>query len=762
MDKKTLTVLLSAIFVLVAGVCVAVYFLYSGTSAGKKGTEISEMTSDSRGGLCMAVPADAVAVICFDDMKTLVQTLSGDASAAGFFHEGTFGRFLDSLDSKINARQFPSMKNARTVLSYHYDGKLAPVLIADVSKAGTSLPEDLYDLRNMAEAAGMFSSCLDCSKLAEKGTYIEKRNILVISTSDLLVKSSERHVSQGISILDSNGFCDAMSSVSGGKGQLYISNDGISKLFPAIFNQEYSRRYADFFRRLSCWTAFSFDNVASSRLFMSGTAISGSGNEEFMNVFRSVPAASSSVSEILPSYTVAAFSLPVADVGKSIEAYERFADTKTGRAKYDAAQDALCKRAGISPVKWAELIDIQEVAVASFYVGQSFETVLLIRTGKPDPGTLFKGLEISSLKHYVPAVNDFEYKGFASSVFGSLFSAGDESSYTFVDGWLIAGSRAVVEEYASGRALDVRLSGYIGGAGLGSRIDGRNSHFFAYMSMTEDARIIDRVFRRQYADILKSSFDNAAFAPAVLKVGSVKGSCYMSLTLDKTNDIKSNAPVFERDTVVNVPKGPFSVRNCGTGKINSFYQRENMYLCLNDENGKGLWGVEFKTPLCGCVNTIDYFANGKLQFLFASGKNLYLIDRLGRFVKPFPVGIEKEILLGPDVYDFNGSRKYNVMVLHKDNTVEMYNLQGNRPAEWKGISCGETIKGLPEMLKVSGKTFWGVRTSLQTLIYPFYGGEPLTAFDGDKRIRPDSVLTPVNGGVEATRYDGRKVTLELK
>ena len=49
-----------------------------------------------------------------------------------------------------------------------------------------------------------------------------------------------------------------------------------------------------------------------------------------------------------------------------------------------------------------------------------------------------------------------------------------------------------------------------------------------------------------------------------------------------------------------------------TGKTNSFYQNANLYLCLNDENGKGVWGVPFKQPLCGYVESIDYYGNGKI------------------------------------------------------------------------------------------------------------------------------------------------------
>jgi hypothetical protein len=48
------------------------------------------------------------------------------------------------------------------------------------------------------------------------------------------------------------------------------------------------------------------------------------------------------------------------------------------------------------------------------------------------------------------------------------------------------------------------------------------------------------------------------------------------------------------------------------------------------------------------------------------------------------------------VYDFNGAKAYNIMVLHKDNTIEMYNLKGRKPSSWKTIAAPETIKSLPE------------------------------------------------------------------
>ena len=160
---------------------------------------------------------------------------------------------------------------------------------------------------------------------------------------------------------------------------------------------------------------------------------------------------------------------------------------------------------------------------------------------------------------------------------------------------------------------------------------------------------------------------------------------------------------------------------------------------------------------------MDYYANGKLQILFGSGSSIYLIDRLGHYVNGFPVDLGKPILLGPKPYDFNGVHKYNALVLHKDNTIQMYNLKGRKPEAWKGITSDEKIKSLPERLTVGGKDFWVVRTSVQTLIFPFYGGSPLTVFEGDAMIRPDSEIKILdNASVQAVSYDGKARTVALK
>lgn len=299
-------------------------------------------------------------------------------------------------------------------------------------------------------------------------------------------------------------------------------------------------------------------------------------------------------------------------------------------------------------------------------------------------------------------------------------------------------------------------------AGQKDMLSASPASMVVYFSFTENKDGHAKIFTKDFAAALAPLYEEADYCPAVMTVTKGKSGLRMGIQMPRLTMMRIKAPEYERDTTVVIPQGPFTVKNSGTGKMNTFYQNQHGSLCLQEE-GKGLWGVPFKGKLCGTAHNVDYYANGKLQIIFGSGSSVYIIDRLGRFVNGFPVDLGKEILIGPDVYDFNGTKAYNIMVLHKDNTIEMYNLKGKKPSSWKTITAPETIKGLPERIVAGGSTFWVVRTSVQTLIYPFGGGNAVTAFKGDQMIRPDSEIRVVDGtSVSVDCYDGKSRTVKLK
>ncbi len=659
----------------------------------------SQVEDDSRHVVLSAVPSDASLVACFKDARKVAPGL-----VAGF--------------------SWPeSVRRTPMAVSLHYSGRLIPLFIFETDE------NEKAALTESLQAAG----------LTVDGSVT---SIVLASCLETLVKSSKRHLERKVSVMDAAGFEEAMAAVRGDNA-VFISNTHSGRFLPAMLSGKQTDN-ADFFSRFSDWMAFGIES-SDKGLSMDGKAVYEEDVTEFMTVLANSAPSSSSVASVLPSYTLSAVSLPMRDVEPYMTAYQSYMDTRQQLQTNMSLRKKLKDKYKVFPQDLMASLDVREVAVASFLKGGKVEKIGLLKIGNKD---------IRSIDTTI------SYPAMTAAVFGSFFACGGEESL-YYNGWIVSGSKAAMEDYRKG--IGYTLKKYLEDAGHPDALSGRSAAATGYFSFTEEPAHLRNIFTSSFLGLVDEIYAGAEIAPLIFSIGKGKEGMDMELDVLRLALAKTNEAVYERDTTVVVPKGPFKVKNSGTGKMNEFYQNSHLSICLR-EDGKDLWGVPFDKPLCGTAQTVDFFTNGKLQIIFGAGSRIYLIDRLGRYVNGFPLDLKKEILLGPDVYDFSGKRKYNIMVLHKDNTIEMYNLQGVKPASWKGISVKEgRIKSLPERIDLSGSTFWIVRTSVQTLIYPLYGGEPLTVFEGDGRIRPDSGIRAVDGKtVEFTCYDGKVRTHALK
>ncbi len=730
MNRRSLIICLVALAVMILGIGVAVSFLYSGMDDGRvKGNHVPDQ---ERFLLLPAVPADAVFVAC----------ISNPENGTSMLPSG-----MPQVSSKM-------------AVSLHYNGDLQALYVFDAGKASAEPAGDAAALLEYAKAEGMYSGYVDCSDVADRNREVSRHSIVIMSRSETLVKSAVRHIEKSVSIMDASGFADAASKV-GGTDVMFFANSHAKNLMNGMFSRKYAG-YHPFVTSMAQWTVVDLAKADASGTYMNIYPVFGNDPSEFMTVLSKSEPGVSRISQILPSYTISAVTFPLKDFEPYSSAYQSYMDSKQSLQSFRKRQRDLADRAGVSPEEFFRKLEVREVAKASFITGGKLEEVILIRIDREDP-LIFVGTENKSFRDYVPAIHAWPYSSFVSSVFGRYFDIADESCFTYMNGWIVAGSLKAVEDYVKGRALSYSLVEYMADAGQKDMLSAYDASVAAYFSFNEYLEGQDIIFSKTFAEILKPFYSDCDYCPVVMVMTKAKGNLKMNVNIPKLTMMKTKAPEFVRDTTVVVPEGPFKVQNSGTGKTNLFYQNVHGSLCLQEEDGKGLWGVPFKGKLCGTAYNIDYFANGKLQIIFGSGSQIYVIDRLGRFVGGFPVDLGKEILIGPDVYDFNDKKAYNIMVLHKDNTIEMYNLKGKQPTSWKSITAPETIKALPERIEVGGSTFWVVRTAIQTLIYPFSGGAAVTTFKGDEMIRPDSRIEIVDGtSVTAECYDGKTRTVKLK
>ncbi len=726
MNKKTLVIGLSVLAAMVVGIAVLMAVLFGGSGSDSRPSQSRKSEP-----LFCAVPSNAVAVAKFSDIEAAAAGIAvSDASKKGT------DAFLKKLSSSVG--QLPELSGNPLVVSLSYSKKLVPLFIFDAGRPeDTALDPEVSLISGIAGDCGLTATDCDCSKILSVEPKLRNRRLLLVSPEANLINSALRHLNDGVSVYDSEGFAEVQERISS-KSSLFVSASDADQILPEMLSSSF-RKYHKFLCSFSGWCGFEM-TFSESGAELYGTAAAGQ-KTDFINVISALKSSSSEIFGILPSYTVWTLSIPLSSFSEYEEAYDGWLDKLMRLPDAKKNRDALAKSAGVSPESWFSSFRPEEVAVASFRCADALRTVNLVRCKK------LKDTE---------GVQPFERSGWLAALFGDLFAREDESCSAAVNGWLVTGSREAVEEWTSGRALEYSLYSKLCDAGLKSSIPVSGT-VISYFSPNEDAALAASALAPSASSAMSPKLSGCDIMPVFFCISSDRNPFPgIDLLIAKADMKREKAPQTERDVHISVPDGPFTVKNSATGKNNTLVQNQNLTLSLRDENGKGLWTVPFSGKLCGTVSNVDYFANGKIQFLFGSGSEIWLLDRLGRFVQPFPLNLGKKIVLGPSVYDFSGAKKYNILVLHEDNTIRMYNLQGKIPEGWQDITSTDTIVSLPERVVAGQKSFWVVRTSRQTLIFPFMGGQTLTCFSGDSMLLPDTaVKVDADGSLSAGSYNGK-------
>ena len=706
MGKRTTIVAVTALALLLVGIALAVVKLYQPAKAGDEPTGNAVPAGWS---ILKATPSDAVAVMVFDGSSKASRILTDSTGIL----QNLFAPENPALMTYLNA-----LAGRRMAVSLHNSGSLVPLVAAE---AGVS--DSLAQV--LAAKAGLKT--------------LVKDGFLLASRSETFLNASARHLDEGISILGSKGLPELTRTVSG-PAVAFVSHSHAGKLLQ-VYAGKPMRKHAGLVKDLTDWSAWVVQDVAEDHLALKGTALPGEGVSSLFADFAGTPAAQPSFPEVLPYFTGTVLSIPVADADAFLEGRRAFEDGNGRLVRFDKFLKSKAGRP-LSPAEWFRNLQPRELVSAQF-------------TG--EDGISHHALLVHSAKDLkLGSESPNPYRECLGQIVGDAFAVVDTTCASLGERWSVYADLPTVRLFTDKSFLDYKLKDRLADASV-SLPEG----FCAYVSLSDAPTVAGDLFADVLATPVLDYVRGAGYAPAVASLDLSAQRPAFRVQLDKRSLKGTKVQVLERDTTVVVPTGLFPVTNYQTGQTNYLYQNAHMSICLNDENGKGVWGIPFKEPLCGRVQDIDYYNNKKIQFLFAAGSQLYLLDRLGHWVNGFPVQLGKPVLLGPDAYDFTGAGGYTVMVLHKDNSLERYNLHGQKPEGWKGIRAPETVKNLPELLEIKGKRYWAVRTSIRTLIYPFEGGEPITRDEGGKMLKPDTPLTPSSKGVSAECYDGRTRDIKL-
>lgn len=738
MNRKSIVFASVLAALLLAGIAFMFYSLF--LKDGNTSVEY-EPLADGVG----AVPADA---ILFAECGRL-------SDISGFLDDrNTLRAFIECIPDYSSKWE--------TALSLHYSSKntVSPLMIVtcpDEKRQATVMQDVMVKCMGVVEKR--YDSFIIHKSTVPDIAFTMYDRYIIASPSTVVVEASLRHILSEASITDIVPQC--VSGVPNSDALLQVNFSNLGKMFSGMVSPS-EIKYASFFQSVADWGAFALESGKSGKT-IEGRLYTEGRQEKFADVLLSQKGRDVRLYSVAPHNALFVLSLPLSSADGYLSAYLSYLAARNKKKDYDFILATLpaAKATGVSPAKFVKSLDLSEIGVFSMDLG-SEKTILALRAEKSE-----------AIEMYADTLCEYPYKGYISAMFGKVFTpSAEDVCFAFGD-WLFVGGVEEMEAfYRNCHSPNYfTLESYISQTPASGELKNASS-LSVLVNAGKYHRTMASYFKMPYSSRLSRSFNKRNFEFIVMKFRKEDGGLGLrvaSYDVDlevmpapKVKDKRKSVEETVDETVVEIPGGPFEITDFRDGSKNYLEQLPDNKLRLLNSARKGLWTIPFDTRLCGTVRQIDFLKNGKLQMLFGSGEKVYLFDRLGRKVGKFPISLGREILLGPDVYDVDGDKNYIMIVLHADNTVAQYDLEGRKVSWWNEIQLDEKIISLPERILAGKRIYWVVRTSYQTLIYDAQG-VPVADFSKKRRLKKDSPVELLSAKeVGVVTSDGREMVLNLQ
>ena len=165
-----------------------------------------------------------------------------------------------------------------------------------------------------------------------------------------------------------------------------------------------------------------------------------------------------------------------------------------------------------------------------------------------------------------------------------------------------------------------------------------------------------------------------------------------------------NLPIdlkFETTIENEIILGPLMVKNHINNSNELIIQDSENILYLINNMGQIEWTKKINGKIIDEINQIDSYKNGKLQYVFATEKSLYLLDRKGRNVGRFPLNFNDKITKPLSVFDYDNNKNYRLLIT-QNNELFMFDSKGNRVRGFNYIK-NDKILNSPKHFRISNK-----------------------------------------------------------
>jgi hypothetical protein len=166
---------------------------------------------------------------------------------------------------------------------------------------------------------------------------------------------------------------------------------------------------------------------------------------------------------------------------------------------------------------------------------------------------------------------------------------------------------------------------------------------------------------------------------------------------------KETATLWEAKLDTSFRSKPQLLINHNSGTRDIFVQDNCNRIYLISNTGKILWSRSLPDKIKGEVMQVDAFKNHKLQMLFNTRNQIFLIDRNGKDVDGFPLTLPSPATNALAIADYEHNLEYRILLAGTNHIIMNYTIRGKAVEGWKPTHTADTVCSPILACSVDGK-----------------------------------------------------------
>lgn len=493
------------------------------------------------------------------------------------------------------------------------------------------------------------------------------------------------------------------------------------------------------------WAELDF-SFRENELFLNGMILPSDSISDYMRVLLRQKPANFDLDRHLPYETSYFLSLNLQNVPSYFSDYEEViaktngldaykkslteADTLYGADLQSLVKTSLNNQAGIFFTGFNDSIPMGNRYFIMKIKNRNHLDSLMLKLVKPViPGrSIFTGEkeEFKIGKDTVYRIYQIPVNNFAERVFGKIFSGVPTSYYTICDSCIVMSG--------SFKALE----GYVVSMHLKETLD-KNRIYRQFTSSLSQPLTLYLWGKPDYCLPFFRSDLNIGFykklqdqEDKLQKIQSFgwlltaeKGMIYNLGRLTYSPEIQNRPAAvwrFKTDSVSGI-KPQFVLNTTENGNPDAIVQDKNYNLYLIGDNGQLKWKKRLQNKIISEIFQVKYFKDKRLQLLFNTADDLYLIDGEGNPVAGFPVHFKSKATNGIGVFDYDKTFDYRIFVACEDKNIYAFDRNGIQITGWQAPPVESIVNKPVQFFRVFGKDYIVYSDQRRTYIMDRKGNE---------------------------------------